>query len=59
MTIVLQDKKATCFPSVEKYLRNGGAIVQNQDVVRDGKIITAVGPEAAKEFAKAIVSAME
>jgi protease I len=56
---VLQNKKATCFPSEEKTLRMGGAILQNQDVVRDGKIITAVGPEAAKEFAKAIVAAMQ
>jgi len=53
---VLKGKKATCFSSVESSLVKGGATVEKRDVVQDGKIITANGPGAAKEFAKTIAA---
>lgn len=56
---VLKGKKATCFPSVAETLTQNGAAYTKQPVVRDGKIITASGPEAAKEFARTIVHALE
>jgi protease I len=58
---VLKGKKATVWSSpLDKnpirILRNGGAIYKDALVVVDGKIVTANGPEAAKEFGEALVS---
>jgi protease I len=55
---VLKGKKATCFSSVANMLVKGGATVEKRDVVQDGKIITANGPGAAKEFAKTIAATL-
>ena len=55
---VLQGKKATCFPAVEKYLLKGGATLVRQNVVQDGKLITAPGPQAAPAFAAAVLAAL-
>lgn len=46
--MMLEGKKATCFPGYEKYLY--GAEVSAEKVVVDGKIITAKGAGAASEF---------
>ncbi len=56
---VLRGRRATCFPSVLPLLRKGGAVVTDRPVVRDGILITAPGPEAAREFALAIQAALE
>jgi protease I len=58
---VLKGKKATVWSSpLDKnpirILKNGGAIYKDALVVVDGKIVTANGPEAAKEFGEALVS---
>lgn len=58
---VLQDKKATVWTSPldknpKKVLEENGAEYQDKDVVVDDRIITANGPEAAKEFGEAILS---
>ena len=45
--------KATCYPSFEQYLE--GAECIDAPVVRDGNIITGMGPGAAMEFALTIV----
>jgi len=56
---LLKDKKATVWSSltdksfVDK-IKEKGAIYVNEKVVQDGKIITANGPDAAKEFAEKI-----
>ena len=50
---LLKGKKVTCYPSFEQYL--DGAECVNQPVVRDGNIITGMGPGAAMEFALTIV----
>ncbi len=52
---ILKGRKATSFPSSEAALRSHGAIVTAAPVVADGNIVTAVGPEAAKEFGKKLV----
>lgn len=49
----LQGKRATIYPSMEDYLK--GAIVEGNDVERDGNIITSKGPATAFEFALAII----
>lgn len=55
---VLRDKQATCFESVEPVLHKGGALLRPQAVVRDGRLVTANGPAAAGEFARAILAAL-
>lgn len=55
---VLKGKKATAFPSSEAALKTHGAVVMNQDVVSDGKIVTAVGPQAAKKFGEKLVEVL-
>ena len=50
---LLKGKKATCYPGFEQYLE--GAECVNEPVVRDGNIITGIGPGAAMEFALTIV----
>ena len=46
--MILENKKATCFPGYEKYLY--GANVIEEKAVIDGKIITAKGAGAASDF---------
>ena len=50
---LLKGKKATCYPGFEQYLE--GAECIDAPVVRDGNIITGMGPGAAMEFALTIV----
>lgn len=57
---VLKNKKATVWSNVLdksaiSILKEGGAEYVNKSVVIDGKIITADGPRAAKEFAEKII----
>lgn len=57
---ILKGKQATVWSSpldksFIKYLEEGGATYVKEKVVRDGKVITASGPEAAEEFGKKIV----
>lgn len=51
---VLKGKKATVFPSEEDQLVSQGAQLVKQNVVLDGKIVTAPGPQAAQDFAEAL-----
>ena len=55
---VLKGKRATAFPSSEKALNAHGAIAIKDDVVTDGKIVTAVGPSAAKKFGEKLVDVL-
>jgi protease I len=57
---ILKGKKATHFdnPAVFREMKGAGAIVVNQPVVTDTRIITANGPGASQEFADAVVKAM-
>lgn len=53
---VLRGKEAICFPGFEKYL--DGAKISDKKVVRDGKIITAMGMGVALDFGLELVSAL-
>jgi len=60
---VLEGKKVTVWSSTMdkssiKILEENGAIYEAKSIVRDGKIITANGPSAAKEFGKAIIEVL-
>lgn len=54
---LLNGKKATCFPGFEEYLE--GAVIGNEYVCADGKIITAKGMGSAVNFGLEIVSAIK
>ncbi len=53
---VLLRRRATCFPAERAVLelKRGGATPVEEPVVRDGTIVTAIGPEAATAFADAL-----
>ena len=53
---LLNGKKCTCFSSEEGNVKEKGAEFTGNDVEVDGKIVTANGPKAAKEFGEKIVS---
>lgn len=53
---LLKGVEATAWPSMKPVLAAGGAKVSEEHVVVAGKIITADGPAAAKDFAKAVVA---
>ncbi|MCX6701074.1 MAG: DJ-1/PfpI family protein [Methanomicrobiales archaeon] len=55
---VLKGKKATYFenPASDFEMKKGGAIIMKAPVVTDGRVITANGPLAAKEFGAAVVN---
>ena len=59
---VLQGKRATVWDdgsrSYISKLEAGGASYVEQDVVRDGNVITANGPHAARKFAEEIAKAL-
>jgi len=61
---LLVNKKATVWSSsldksAIKILKDNGAIYEDKSVVIDGKIITANGPEAAKEFGEKIMEVLQ
>jgi protease I len=56
---ILSGKKATVSGSETQKLTNKGAECTGKDVERDGNIITASGPPAAKEFGNAIAQALK
>ena len=60
---VLKNKQATIWSSALdkspiKTLEAHGAVYQDKNVVIDGKIITANGPQAAQEFGQALVKVL-
>jgi protease I len=58
---VLNGKKATVYeiPESRHALEDNGATFTGQPVTVDGSYITANGPEAASEFAQAIIKALQ
>jgi len=56
---LLTGKKATSFPDVKDDLIKGKAEYTGESVTVDGKIITANGPESAKEFGEKIAEALK
>lgn len=56
---VLKGKTATVFPDGQEALKKGGANFTGKPLEIDGNIITANGPEAAEQFAKALLNAIK
>lgn len=56
---LLQGKKATCWKSEGDKLKAKGAEYTGADVERDGKIITASGPQAAINFGLKLSEALQ
>jgi protease I len=58
---VLAGKEATIFPdmAIIKTLRDSGATYNLKHVVSYGNVVTADGPAAAAEFAKAVAAALK
>lgn len=55
---ILNGKKATAWPS-ERDNINAIGTYTGSDIEQDGKIITAIGPQAARKFGLKIVDALE
>ncbi len=55
---LLADRRATAFPSQEDDLVAHGAAWTGDPVTVDGQIITANGPEVAREFGEAVADAL-
>lgn len=56
---ILAGKKATVFETEASRIKDKGAEYTGASVQRDGKIITASGPPAAKEFGEALAAALK
>ncbi len=54
---LLHGRRATVYATEEslRELSQGGAHYQPQDVVTDGRIVTASGPQAAADFGRALI----
>ncbi len=61
MAGVLKNKRATCFPDPGSIamLKQKGALYTAEHVVQDENMITADGPQAAREFGEKIAEALE
>jgi protease I len=53
---LLKGKRVTSYPSEKINLESKGAIFESDDVVIDGKLVTANGPKAARLFGEAVAS---
>jgi protease I len=58
---VLEGKKATVFstPDSISALQRGGAILVDNNVVVDSRLVTANGPASAEEFGNALVNLLK
>ena len=56
---LLDGRKATGWHSIRTDLRNAGAVLSDERVVRDGPIITAQAPEDVDAFTEALIAAVE
>ncbi len=56
---VLKGRTATGWASIRTDLRNAGATVSGDRVVRDGNIITAQAPDDVEAFTEALVTAVQ
>lgn len=55
---VLEGRAATAFPTRAAHLRAKGARWSEAGVVRDGRLITAQGPESSEGFGKELIAAL-
>lgn len=55
---LLDGKRATGFPGTLEKLRLSGITLEDQAVVKDGKVITSQGPGSAMDFALELIEAL-
>lgn len=55
---LLEGRRVTAYPTRAAHLRSRGALVVTDPVVRDGRLVTASGPPAAKAFGEALALAL-
>jgi len=55
---VLKGRKATCFSSIKDDVINAGAKYVDQEVVRDGNLITSRTPDDLPAFCREIITAL-
>ena len=60
MAGILKEKRVTVFvtPASTHAMRTSGAVILNDPIVVDGRIITANGPVAAKAFGEVIIEVL-
>ncbi|MBQ9566309.1 MAG: DJ-1/PfpI family protein [Synergistaceae bacterium] len=56
---VLKGKRAVCYPGMEKWLKDGGAVVGQDIVETDGNITTAKGPATTPFFALRLLEVLQ
>jgi protease I len=56
---ILKGKKATCVPAIKDDVVNAGATYVDQEVVRDGNLITSRTPDDLPAFCRAIIAALK
>jgi protease I len=56
---VLRGVRATSWKSIRTDLRNAGAAISEERVVRDGHLITAQAPEDVEAFTETLIAAVE
>jgi protease I len=55
---IVKGKRLTCYPSIGDDLRHAGAQVVDQEVVRDGNLITSRRPDDLPAFCREIVKTL-
>jgi len=56
---ILKGKKTTCVPSIKDDMVNAGAIYLDQEVVREGNLITSRSPDDLPAFCREIIAALK
>lgn len=56
---LLQDRRATSWPSIRTDLRNAGAKVVDEPAVTDGNIVTSRNPDDVEAFTNALINLIE
>ena len=56
---IVKGKKVTCVPSIKDDMINAGAIYLDQEVVKDGNLITSRSPDDLPAFCREIITALK
>jgi protease I len=56
---ILKGKKVTCTPNIKDDVVNAGAVYLDQEVVRDGNLITSRRPDDLPAFCREIIAALK
>jgi len=56
---IVEGKTATCYKSIRTDLKNAGANVVDQEVAKDGNLITSRNPDDIPAFSKALIEALD